>query len=289
VSPARGEAELPSLKLRYAVDVAALSPHVAARFIELGRDADTDAFLAEARKRRHGWLQTTTHRLFRQFMSDFDANGRLDMYSLFVAGSAHWRALLGARKVARLLDVGAGSGAVTETLRPFAEQVIATELSGPMAQRLRRAGIECHEVDLADSGLEGEHFGLVTCLNVLDRTARPRQLLRRLVELLEPGGRLVIALALPYRPFYYVGPNTPDPLERLSCGEPIWERAVERLVTAELEPLGLELASVSRAPYLSVGDTRRGLYELDDAIFVLEKPAIERSRRSAAESPLHRH
>jgi SAM-dependent methyltransferase len=251
-----------------------LSPHVASRFIELGRDAGTDAFLALAARERHGWFSTAAHRVLRQFMSDFDVNGWLDMYSLFLASSEQFRRLLGERRVTRLLDVGAGSGKVTEMLRPFAEHVVATELSPPMARRLRRRGIECHALDLADDGLSGAGFDLIACLNVLDRTARPRQLLRRLMELLEPGGRLVIALALPYRPFYYVGASTPDPLERLACSEPSWERAVNQLVERELEPLGLTLCSVSRAPYLSFGDTKRGLYELDDAILVLENPGV---------------
>jgi SAM-dependent methyltransferase len=135
-------------------------------------------------------------------------------------------------------------------------------------------GIECHELDLADRDLPGEGFDLIACLNVLDRTARPRQLLRRLVERLEPRGRLVIALALPYRPFYYDGASTPEPLERLRCDDATWEGAVNRLVEGELEPFGLTLASLSRAPYLSFGDTKRSLYQLDDAILILEKPAL---------------
>ena len=275
VSPAPADESLLSgLRLRYAVDVAALSPQLASRFVALSRDADTDAFLSEAARGRHGALRTAMHRLLRQFMSDFDVNGWLDMYSLFLASHAQFRLLLGERNVPRLLDVGAGSGKVTRALAPFAEHVVATELSAPMARQLRRAGIECHEVDLADRDLPGAHFDLISCLNVLDRTARPRTLLRRLVALLQPRGRLIIALALPYRPFYYVGASTPDPLERLACAEPSWERAVTQLVERELEPLGLTLSSVSRAPYLSFGDTKRGLYELDDAILVLEKPAL---------------
>ena len=259
------------MNLRYQADVAALSPRVAARFVALQRDAGTDAFLADAARGRHGWFRTALHRVLRTFVSDFDANGLLDMYHLFLASSEQWRTLLGARRARRLLDVGAGSGKVTELLLPFAEQVVATELSAPMARRLRRLGVECHELDLAERELPGPDFDLITCLNVLDRTARPRQLLRRLLELLEPKGRLVIALALPYRPFYYVGSNTPDPLERLRCDDASWERAVEHLVERELMPLGLELLSLSRAPYLSFGDSQRGLYELDDAILVLEK------------------
>jgi SAM-dependent methyltransferase len=254
-----------------------LSPRLRPRFVRLQRDAETDAFLAEASRERHGWWRTQAHRFLRQFMSDFDVNGLLRMYALFLTSSEHWRALLGdasQRKARRLLDVGAGSGKVTRTLLPFAEHAVATELSSQMARQLRRMGVTCHEIDLAERDLPGPRFDLITCLNVLDRTARPRLLLQKLYALLEPGGRLVIALALPYRPFYYVGAATPEPLERLRCDEPVWELAVNSLVERELEPLGLTLVSVSRLPYLSFGDIKRGLYELDDAILVLEKPGL---------------
>lgn len=260
-----------SLYLRYDVDVAALSPLLCERFVPLSRDAATDAFLERAAAGRHPWWKTQLHRLLRQFMSDFDTNGLLDMYPLFVASREHWQALLGSAKVPRLLDVGAGSGDVTRTLEPLAEHIVTTELSRHMAERLRRGGFECHELDVAEHDLPGPRFDLITCLNVLDRTPRPRRLLERLRILLEPGGRLVIALVLPYEPFFYSGPSTTDPLERLTCAEPAWEAAVSSLVERELEPLGLTLISVSRAPYLSFGDTARGLYHLDDAILVLEK------------------
>jgi SAM-dependent methyltransferase len=267
-------AAIQDLKLRYGVDLRALSPHLAERFIALAPNAETDAFLSEAARGRHSWWRTRAHRIVRQFVSDFDANGLLDMYPLFLAGTEHWRMLLGEEPAERLLDVGAGSGKVTRTLLPCAKHVVATELSAPMARGLRRAGIECHELDLADHDLPGQRFDLVSCLNVLDRTARPRRLLERLFRVLQPGGRLLLALALPYRPFFYVGARTPDPLERLACSGLDWEHAVSQLVERELEPLGLRLLSLSRTPYLSFGDAARGLYELDDAILVLQKPKI---------------
>jgi SAM-dependent methyltransferase len=259
------------LDLYYDADVAALSSRLRDRFVKLSRDAATDAFLTQARRGRHSWWRTQLHRLLRQFMSDFDANGLLDMYPLFVASTEHWRLLLGPQPVTRLLDVGAGSGNVTRTLAPLAEAIVTTELSRQMAERLRRAGFECHELDLAESELPGPPFDLITCLNVLDRTARPRCLLRRMHELLRPGGRLLIALALPYNPFFFRGNATPEPLERLACDEPSWEGAVNRLVERELEPLGFDVLTVSRTPYLSFGDAKSGLYELDDVLLVCRK------------------
>ena len=261
------------LRLRYDVNVAALSPRHRAAFVRLSRDAGTEAFLAEAGVGRHAWARTKLHRMLRFFVSDFDANGMLGMYALHVASTEQWRTLLGPERIERALDIGAGSGGVTRRLLPLAEQIITTELSRPMARSLRRSGLECHQLDITEQDLPEPRprFDLVSCLNVLDRTARPRRFLRRVVDLLEPGGRLLIALVLPYRPFYYAGSETPEPLERLACSEPEWEVAVNALIERELEPLGLSLERLARVPYLSFGDTERGLYELDDAILVLRK------------------
>lgn len=277
MSPAAGDSHRTGTDLPYAIDVAALPSRIRERVVELTRDAGTDSFLAEAERERHGSLRTAAHRFLRQFMSDFDVNGWLDMYSLFLLSAAHWITLLGDERIPRLLDVGAGSGKVTAELLPLVDHAVATELSSRMAKRLRARGIECHEIDLAEGGLEGQKFELITCLNVLDRTARPKKLLRRLKELLAPGGRLVIALALPYRPFYYQGPATPDPVEPLACTDERFETAVTQLIERELEPIGFELTSLSRAPYLSFGDTKRALYQLGDAILVLRAAGPERT------------
>ncbi|HEY0469298.1 MAG TPA: methyltransferase [Polyangiaceae bacterium] len=274
MTPAAELAATSILDLYYDVDVAALSPRLRDRFVKLSRDAATDAFLAQARRGRHSWWRTQLHRLLRQFMSDFDVNGLLDMYPLFVASTEHWRLLLGPQRVPRLLDVGAGSGNVTRTLSPLAELVVTTELSRHMAKRLRRSGIECHELDLAERDVPGAKFDLITCLNVLDRTARPKQLLRRMHEHLRPGGRLLIALALPYNPFFFRGNSTPEPLERLACAEASWEGAVNSLVERELEPLGFKVVAVSRTPYLSFGDAESGLYELDDVLLVCQRQEL---------------
>lgn len=272
----RAELEIPvgaTLDLRYDASVAALSPLLRERFVPLARDAATDEFLSRAVHRPHPWWRVQMHRFVRLFMSDFDANGLLDMYPLHVGSSEQWRKLLGSRRIARLLDVGAGSGNVTRTLAPLADTVVTTELSRHMAERLRRSGFECHELDLAQRDVPGARFDLVCCLNVLDRTSHPLRLLRRLEAALEPGGRLMIALALPYDPFYCDGASTPQPSERLSCSEPDWESAVSSFVAHDLLPLGLSLLAVSRVPYLSFGDSERSLYELDDALVLLEKPA----------------
>ena len=54
--------------------------------------------------------------------------------------------------------------------------------------------------------------------NVLDRSPRPACLLRAARALLRPGGHLLIASPLPYRPFFFEGGRTFAPLADSSLG-----------------------------------------------------------------------
>jgi SAM-dependent methyltransferase len=221
---------------------------------------------------RPGRAKTVLHRVLRSWMSDFDANGLLDMYPMHLLGTSQWREMLGGSAGARHLDVGAGSGDITRTIAPLAIETVTTEVSKMMARNLRRAGFRCLESDLAREKVPDPPYELITCLNVLDRCERPRSLLANLAEALAPGGRLVIATPLPFDAFFYDGATSRTPIERLELPRAGWETSVARLVTAVLSPLGLEVEAISRAPYLCRGDAERPLYVLDDALFVCRKP-----------------
>ncbi len=226
---------------------------------------------------RHGRLRTYAQRLARLYLSDFDANALTGMYRMQLLPSSAWRQLLEGHGGGRLLDVGAGSGDVTAALSGCFDEVQTTEVSRGMARRLTRRGLQCHAVDLTETPLPATTlpFNAVSLLNVLDRCRRPRLLLRHCLLALAPGGVLIVALALPYRPFYFDGPATPEPLERLECDTGptgTWEDGARRFIERDLLPLGLRLECFARAPYLSAGDSARELYELDDVVVVLSKP-----------------
>ncbi len=251
----------------------------ASHFLELPVDAEWLNEIAALTRARHGSLRTYAQRLARVYLSDFDANALTGMYRMLLLPQGAWARLLGARARGTLLDVGAGSGDVTSGIAGCFERVETTEVSRGMVRRLARRGFHCHPVDLSEGELDAPPFAAVSLLNVLDRCRTPHTLLRRAVGALEPGGTLIVALALPYQPFYFAGPTTPEPLERLDC-EPGpdggWEDGARRLIERELLPLGLDLERFARAPYLSSGDSRRELYELDDVVVVLS------NRRNAA-------
>lgn len=249
----------------------ALAPY----FRELRVDTEWQAAVAELSQARHGRLRTYAQRVARLYLSDFDANALTGMYRMQLLPANAWRQLLEGHTGGRLLDVGAGSGDVTAALAPCFDEVEATEISRGMARRLTRRGVRCQALDLTETPFPGAAFDAVSLLNVLDRCRRPRQLLRHCLQALAPGGVFVVALALPYRPFYFDGPTTPDPLERLECdpgASGTWEDGARRFIERDLVPLGLRLQCFARAPYLSAGDSARALYELDDVVVVLSKP-----------------
>jgi SAM-dependent methyltransferase len=258
--------------LKYDCDQRALPRALSERFRVQCLGEDGIAYLERALSTRPGRLKTAVHRALRMFFSDFDANGLLGMYPMHLLGTSEWRELLGDRTFLRHLDVGAGTGDITQTLAPLAQETVTTETSRFMARNLRRLGFVCIEADVAESGVPSPEYDLVTCLNVIDRCARPESLLIKIAAGLAPGGRLVVATPFPFDPFVYQGPHSLNPKERLAVPRESWERSVTALVTNVLEPLGVELETVSRVPYLCRGDAARPLYVLDDALVVCRKP-----------------
>ncbi|HVU01589.1 MAG TPA: methyltransferase domain-containing protein [Polyangiaceae bacterium] len=256
--------------LTYDCDESALPREIRSRFVRLDLGDEGAEFLRRALATRPGRAKTAMHRVLRTFVSDFDANGMLDMYPMHLLGTSQWRTLLGDR-LGRHLDVGAGAGEVTKTLSPLLAETVTTETSRVMANKLRAQGFRCFEADLAERGVPDPTYDLVSCLNVIDRCAKPQTLLERVQTGLSPGGRLVLATPFPFDPFVYRGTTSGEPEERLPITRDSWERSVTRLICDVLSPLGLELESVSRVPYLCRGDASRPVYVLDDALVVCRK------------------
>lgn len=254
------------LKLRYGADLARLHG-AGAPFTQLRLDQETADYVAQSEAARHGRFLTWVHQLLRSFLSDFDINGILGTYPMHVLSTAQWETLIG-RPGGRLLDVGAGRGDATAKLAQLFDEIVVTETSKAMQKRLRRQGYECLSEDIAESKDLAEQFDAVSLLNVLDRCDRPLSLLGTARSALKPGGLLLIALVLPYRPFVYDQGAPRAPAERLAITTEEWELSVCELVNTCLLPLGLEVVTLSRAPYLSGGDANHALYELDDVIVV---------------------
>ncbi len=257
-------------ELHYGCDREALG-ELGARFAELDLDEAGRSYLRDVLERRHGWWKTKLHGLLTSVASDFDVNGLLSMYQMHLLSTEQWRLLLGEDARGSWLDIGAGSGDVTAHAAPLFDILVTTEVSWVMSRRLRQRGFACRRVDVSQEVVPGGPYHVVSCMNVLDRCLRPITLLERARDAVEPGGRLMFALALPYNAWVYDGPSTIDPLEVFDCGSGSFEQVTRRIGDVVLPSLGLEVERLSRAPYLSAGDTNRALYVLDDAVFVCRK------------------
>ncbi len=215
----------------------------------------------------HGRLAMGAHAILRRFVSDFDANAWLGTYRVCLAGRASFDAFLEGVPRGSLLDIGAGTGAVTAELAPLFSRVVVTETSTGAARRLARL-YETHAIDLASEPLPGaERFSLVSLLHVLDRAARPRSLLAAARDRLDAGGRLLIACPLPIRAHVDRGGATSDPDEWIEA-DGTFDEALVSLIENLLVPAGLAVERIARTTYLSQGDARQPLYVLDDALLL---------------------
>jgi glycosyltransferase involved in cell wall biosynthesis len=99
----------------------------------------------------------------------------------------------------RVLEVGAGSGTMTRFLYGR-ELIVAADSETPYVHRLRnrfrrKPGIAVEQVSLdSDSSLalSRYNFDTVTLINVLEHTQDDGAALRRVYQLLQPGGRVII-------------------------------------------------------------------------------------------------
>ena len=257
--------------LCYAIDGGRLGRGMARRVRSLSPDGATFEFLERQFHAHHGRLRWAAHNVLRGCCSDFTVNGILGTYRLHLLSAAQWEVVLGPSQAGRLLDVGAGVGGVTRQLARSFASVRAVETSTSLVRRLRADGIDAVRADLTTTPVPDGPYDAIALLNVIDRCARPRTLLANLVDALAPGGRLIVSVPLPYRPLHYAGPRVAEPEERLPLGRGAWEEQATLLVERVLQPLGLELEALSRAPYLSEGDRHTPFYELDAAIVVCRR------------------
>ena len=197
------------------------------------------------------------------------------------SGSAA-RALPPPLRLGRLLDVGAGDGGVTAVLARHFREVHATEVSARMAARLRERGF-ARVVQSAFLGRdvfpEDGVYDVISLLNVLDRTDQPAALLADARRLLAPGGRLLLAVVLPFSEFVEEGTvrrhvRGPLPMAGARCGDGAdFESSLSALLTRAVIPAGFDIVSISRVPYLCRGDMHRPYYVLSDAIIVARPAA----------------
>lgn len=129
--------------------------------------------------------------------------------SLYVADAdveAQVLAVVGAGRVSRLVDLGAGTGRMLTLLGPQADQALGLDLSQQMLNIARRntseAGlthVELRHGDIFDTRLPEGGADLVVVHQVLHYLGDPAAAVREAGRIVAPGGKLIIVDFAPHR------------------------------------------------------------------------------------------
>lgn len=107
---------------------------------------------------------------------------------------------------ARIIEVGAGIGTITEQLLAGSEKVVALETDSAFVEQLRRRFASAPQVEIRQASVEETDWDALRALrldtavmsNVLEHIADDRGALRSLRRALVPGGKVVLVVpALP--------------------------------------------------------------------------------------------
>jgi hypothetical protein len=245
----------------------------------------------------HTFLQRGLKDLLTSFLgyTHVDASAALNFHKMFVLDKTMAASLLKVdshkRTTRSYLDVGAGDGAVTSEMASLFSHVTATEASEACHHTLSKNPMidRAYLTTNLSSLVEGKHrFDVVSLFNVLDRCNKPKSLLAEACECLKlDGGKMIVAMVYPYRPFVVENKLLKqEPEERIfptaALGEePLhdstFEAFCEAVLTGFFQPAGLSLYSYTRVPYMCQNNDDMGtpFSCLDCAIFVLERRGVE--------------
>ena len=181
----------------------------------------------------------------------------------------------------RALDVGCGTGELVGTLAAAGWDAMGTEPATELAEVGRARGLHIEPFMAPDylrrwRASDGQAFGGITLLNVLEHVPDPAGLVRDLVTALAPGGRLVVRVPNDFNALQLAA-------QRALGGEPWWIAIPDHVnyfdhasIAGLLQRLGLEVVEQSAdfpmELFLLMGDDYRGNPEVGRA-------AHERRRR----------
>ncbi|EAL66926.2 hypothetical protein DDB_G0281259 [Dictyostelium discoideum AX4] len=171
-----------------------------------------------------------------------------------------------------LLDIGAGCGSTTLSMKPLFKNVTATEASKGMIYSLNKKGIDsvfCLDLETCDQ-LKNKQYDIVSCLNVLDRCEKPISLLNTIKKFLKPNGKLILAVVFPFNPYVEFGGIDNSPIETINLDQETLSEYVDSFNKQVFIPNNFEIDSFTVGPYISEGDALYQNYVLTDVIFVLK-------------------
>lgn len=100
--------------------------------------------------------------------------------------------LLNLKSIKTWLDIGCGYGFLLRWLSDRGIHADGVELSHQEAEHAKAQGLRVHNTFLSQSGLQKNHFDVVSSFEVIEHISAPRAFLAEMAEYVKPGGYLVV-------------------------------------------------------------------------------------------------
>ncbi|CAJ0591970.1 unnamed protein product [Cylicocyclus nassatus] len=282
----------------YEVETQLLSPLLQSTFSKSDLDLETEQFLGNSFAISGSlclqiWYAFMSA-ILSTFLSKTSINGLLNRGKMFVFSTDRINSFLdippewiSADK--KLLDLGAGDGAITAKLSGIYGTIYTTEMSQVMQWRLRQQHFLEEDVEKWSS--TSRQYNLISALNLLDRHYNPRKLLADLHDTaLRSNCYVLMAVVLPLHQFVEFRPSGSGSRSDtwLNVKGRSYEEHASSLVENEFIPAGFEVVKWTKLPYLCEGDFTRPYYVLSDALFLLRPiPTAKTSNHSDSTNIIH--
>jgi 2-polyprenyl-3-methyl-5-hydroxy-6-metoxy-1,4-benzoquinol methylase len=95
----------------------------------------------------------------------------------------------------RVLDIGAGDGAFLEAFRAAGiptQNLYGLDIESNAVEKLRGKGFQGLHGRVEEANIPGEHFDLVTMIQVLEHLANPKDVVQSVRQVLRPGGLFLL-------------------------------------------------------------------------------------------------
>lgn len=120
---------------------------------------------------------------FDEYMSAYDVDRRI----------ALMRSMWPREVSGPMLEVGCGTGAVTRGLLDLTSDLVVTDVSAKLAERVGRScGLEHQEADATQLPFESNTFGTVFSSECIEHTPNPKRAVQEMLRVCQPGGYVLI-------------------------------------------------------------------------------------------------